>query len=238
MSDTKKPLSETHKLNISNKLKNAHAEGRHSGWLHINSDPLRMSWPEKSFKKLINKSVINDSYTIIYGFPIFKYCLDFAIIDLKIDIEIDGVQHIKSTEAIEHDRIRDEYLMQEGWKVYRISQKELYDSNIDTIKELSKFINTEKTYRKYDVEFILNQYKGYEPKYGTRDEYFTARRNEINEEMKPMILELTGSIIDFSKFGWVGKASKVLGIHPQKVNQWMKRHMLDFYEDCCYKRKA
>ena len=36
---------------------------------------------------------------------------------------------------------------------------------------------------------------------------------------------LVNSGIDFSKFGWVNKASIIIGITPQKVNSWMKRNM-------------
>lgn len=54
------------------------------------------------------------------------------------------------------------------------------------------------------------------------------------EPYKELVLK---SDIDFSKFGWVGKVSKILGITPQKVNNWMKRNMNTFYEENCYKRK-
>lgn len=53
------------------------------------------------------------------------------------------------------------------------------------------------------------------------------------EEIKQKLLH---SDIDFSKFGWVGKASTIIGITPQKVNQWMKRNMLEFYNEKCFKR--
>jgi len=55
-----------------------------------------------------------------------KYCLDFAYVDEqgKRGIEIDGGQHLLP-EAIEHDRIRDEWLTKQGWIIYRIPVKKL-----------------------------------------------------------------------------------------------------------------
>lgn len=61
-------------------------------------------------------------------------------------------------------------------------------------------------------------------------------KNKKQQEIKDICQKLLDSNIDFSKFGWVGKASKIIGITPQKVNQWMKRNMLEFYNDKCFKR--
>ena len=49
--------------------------------------------------------------------------------------------------------------------------------------------------------------------------------------------DILNSDIDFSKSGWVSKASKIIGITPQAVSKWMKRNMPDFYEEKCFKRK-
>ena len=47
---------------------------------------------------------------------------------------------------------------------------------------------------------------------------------------------IRNSGVDFTKYGWVKKISELLGISQQKVVPWMKRHMLDFYNEVCYKR--
>ena len=49
---------------------------------------------------------------------------------------------------------------------------------------------------------------------------------------------VTESGIDFPKFGWVRKVAEILDISPQKVNNWMKRHLPEFYEKECFKRKS
>lgn len=49
--------------------------------------------------------------------------------------------------------------------------------------------------------------------------------------------QLLESGIDFSKFGWVEKASKIIGISTQKVGTWMFNHNRDFFQTQCFRRK-
>lgn len=50
-----------------------------------------------------------------------KYYLDVAVPELKLNFEYDGFYWHSFPEAIERDRIRDEYLKSLGWKVFRYS---------------------------------------------------------------------------------------------------------------------
>jgi len=229
-----KILSIEHKASISKALKKAHENGNHPGWSHINSDKKRMSRPEKTFNAILNEDEFFNQFTIKYGLSVGKYFLDFALIDRKIDIEIDGVQHLRSAQAIKHDLIRDEYLTSLGWRVYRISVKEFTDFSY-MILNLKKFILSMENYRKYDTNTVLNEYKK-SNKYGTRKDYSKAIKLKNDKLAEPIIKELLSSDIDFSKFGWVNQASKIIGISAPKVNQWMKRHMLDFYNSNCFQR--
>lgn len=61
--------------------------------------------------------------------------------------------------------------------------------------------------------------------------------NRDSELIRNQIETLKNSGIDFTKYGWVTQASKILEIEPQKVGGWMQRNMPDFYGDKCYKRK-
>lgn len=47
--------------------------------------------------------------------PVEPYIADFACLKAKLIIELDGSQHAEN----EHDRQRDEYLREKGWKVLR-----------------------------------------------------------------------------------------------------------------------
>lgn len=45
-----------------------------------------------------------------------------------------------------------------------------------------------------------------------------------NDRALLIVHDLKKSDIDFSTWGWVQKASGVIGIKPQKVRQWLQRH--------------
>lgn len=64
----------------------------------------------------------------------YKAVIDFAFIDLKIGIEIDGDVHLTNQAVKEKDRIRDEGLRERGWHILRFSNERI-DSDIDAVIE-------------------------------------------------------------------------------------------------------
>lgn len=97
------------------------------------------SYPERYWKKIFDKFGIK--YTEQYQIHIYQ--LDFALIDAKIDIEIDGEQHYLDERIVESDKRRNKYLENLGWKIIRIrwsNYKKLVDKQdrrqyIDTLIE-------------------------------------------------------------------------------------------------------
>jgi Zn finger protein HypA/HybF involved in hydrogenase expression len=77
----------------------------------------------------------------------------------------------------------------------------------------------------------------YVKKHNTIVDYWDDKKDNWNNEQQKYIKLVTNSGIDFSKFGWVTKLSKIINQKPQKVNKWMERIMPDFYKGC-YKRKC
>lgn len=70
-----------------------------------------------------------------------KYFIDFAINSKNIALEIDGKQHLQK-ERMESDKLKDEFLKSNGWKVYRIQWKSI-NSEIGKSyikKEINKFL--------------------------------------------------------------------------------------------------
>lgn len=229
-------LSPEHKKAISKGLKKAHKKGNHPGWKHVNENA-RMSYPELYFRRILIRNNFYENYTIREHHSFGKYFLDFAIIDLKIDIEIDGQQHFRTEEAREHDIKRDEYLEENGWVVYRIAWLELFHSEEPIIKNFLEWFEIPCKSRKYDIKEVLS-YKQRKPIYGTREDYTKARKKETEDKYSMLLYKAIYSGVDFEKFGWVQQVSKITGIKPQKVSFWMKRICPDFYEDRCFKRKA
>ena len=228
-------LSVEHKKAISESLKLAHKEKRHPGWLNANRN--NKSYPEKLFEKIAKAKGLFDRFDIIDQFPFHGYFFDYAIIDCAIDVEIDGVQHYRTIESIEHDRIRDEFTLNEGWKVYRISAKELKDNPELEVDKLIEFLDSESKYRIYDRESLKKHFTKYTPKYGNRELYGKAKTKQYEEGNLKYISLVLESNIDFSKFGWVGKVSKIINQKPGKVKSWMLRFMPEFYDTQCFKKK-
>lgn len=138
---------------IREKLRNAQLErvanGTHKGWMSRNIE----SYPEKFFKKVLennnieyefNKTISKRSLGIDDD---SNYFLDFYIKNKNIDLEIDGKQH-KIEEREEHDIERDNYLINSGYKIYRIEWK-----NINTEKG--------KKYIKNEINKFLEYYNGF-----------------------------------------------------------------------------
>ena len=214
------------KEKISNTMKKLHLEGKLQGWT-INKDVDRRSYPEKWFiKNVLDKYDLYNKHTIKEKMSFHKYFLDFAIVDMKIDIEIDGQQHFRSIKTIEYDKSRDQFLINEGWRVCRIAWLELKNNPSDVIDNFLNWINKDFSYRKYDANEVLNMIKSKKPAFGNRTKYFENVIEKSYEKYKPIMETIENSNIDFSKYGWVKEVSSLTGIKQQKVSKWMKRYML------------
>lgn len=73
-------------------------------------------------------------YLVVTGTQSKHYRLDFAHLEKKIDVEIDGSSH-RRHDRKERDAIRDEYFQSRGWTVMRFSEKEAKE-NPDRIKQV------------------------------------------------------------------------------------------------------
>lgn len=75
-------------------------------------------------------------------YRILNYELDFADIEFKIDLEIDGDQHFVDKRIIEHDKQRNQKLIELGWTIYRVRWSEFQKQSFEQKKFLiSSIIN-------------------------------------------------------------------------------------------------
>ena len=159
MGKLKDILKETERRKkISKKMKYNFENGLIKGWV-INSSKDRRSYPEKFFIKVFENNNLYKTFTIEEKFSYGKYFIDFLFIDIKLVVEIDGSQHYRTKEAIEHDRIRDEFFINEGFKIYRVKWTDVIKNSKSEIDEFLKFIENieNETVRKYSIEDIVNK---------------------------------------------------------------------------------
>lgn len=90
--------------------------------------------------------IVLDTNNLVYEeqYQIGPYQLDFAFLDLKIDLEIDGDQHHLDPRVVESDKRRNKYLEDLGWHIIRIKWSDY------------KKIADKKSY----VNMIINQLNG------------------------------------------------------------------------------
>lgn len=231
-------ISNQTRRKISESMKKAHEEGRawNIGKSRWNNEP---SYPEKFFMKVIENEFNDKKHEREYN--VGKYSIDFAWIDKKLAIEIDGAQH-KKEEYRERDAKKDKLLIENGWKVLRIDWDNMVNDTKTWIKIAKDFVDNQvdhlillKDIKGESLDFLLlKQLLGISFKKDSigRNLYIDSK---IIEKQKELI---GNSNIDFSKTGWVQEVSKILQITPQKVTNWMKRNMYDFWEEKCFKRKS
>jgi very-short-patch-repair endonuclease/transposase len=217
------PLTIEQKKNLSLKLKEAHASGRHPGWKFINLDKDRRSYPEKVFIDQLQFYKINERYKIEEKFPFSKYVLDFVIKDLKVNIEIDGSQHFKDSKSILHDRERDQFLIDNEWKVYRISWQEMMSNLSLVISNLDKWLSSlsNNSSRFYDTNDLI--FKKTKKLKKERKLKFYVSKEELEVLINSNPVEKVANIFNVSS-GTIRKRCKKLGIPIPKFpgGYWLK----------------
>jgi len=218
---TRKSLTEETRKNLSIKLKLAHKEGRawNIGMSRWNNKP---SYPESFFMKVIENEFEDKNYKKEFNVGI--YSIDFAWIHKKIAIEIDGKQH-EDIIVKNRDEKKNKFLIENGWKLLRIKWIDMYRQPNDYINQARQFVNS---YQIISVDklFLTN-----------KEEIIYNKRKLKKEKINKKINLIKNSNINFSKFGWVNEVAKLLNMKTQHINKWMKRHMLNFYSEKCFRRK-
>lgn len=110
-------------------------EDRFKGWMSRS----QISYAEQFWIKVLN----NNNISFIHEYKVDKYFLDFYIEKngKKLDLEIDGKQHLYP-ERVEADIIRDIFLKERGYIVYRIPWNKMHnDEDCKITKEkINKFL--------------------------------------------------------------------------------------------------
>lgn len=160
------------------------------------------------------------------------YSIDIAFPDKKIGIEVNGSQHYNRDKSLkEYYENRKKSIEKEGWRLFDIHYSKIYNKKF--IDDFIKQIRNNFSLGSIDYSFYIKP-----SKHKMRQDHINNLMELNAEKNKSKIKIVLNSGIDFSKFGWVSKLSKLINIIPQKCNQWMKKYMLDFYTEKCFKRKV
>lgn len=129
--------TEEQKKAISESMKRAHSEGRahNIGECRWNNEH---SWPEKWFIQVIENEFEDKNYKC--EVPFHRFALDFAWIEKKRCIEIDGNYHEKEDQCL-RDIEKDKLLKEEGWEILRMPWKKVFKDTKTWIKIAKDFID-------------------------------------------------------------------------------------------------
>ena len=159
------------------------------------------------------------------------FSIDIAFPDIKLGIEINGNQHYNADGTLsQYYQERHDLIVESGWTLIEVHYSSCF--NFENLERIFN-IGEQPDYSEY---FKIKLERDSKNKIDSLPRGVKAKqKNDIKwEPFKELVLN---SGIDFSKFGWVGKVSKILNTPSQKVNGWMKRYLPEFYENNCFKRK-
>lgn len=178
------------------------------------------SYPEKYFENILSKS--NLKYERYYRISLYE--LDFAFLDKKIDLEIDGNQHDEDDRIKSSDLKRDQFMIDNGWEVIRISwrkyQKLESDDKINYISKLIDYINNKKsmpTIMEVDNLCPICGKKKYKESKYCRD---CAGYKQRKIKNRPTLEKL---IDDIEELGYEGTARKY-GVSSNNIRKWIKKY--------------
>lgn len=81
-----------------------------------------------------------------------NYILDFACIDLKLSIEVDGGQH---SEMQSQDNLRTAWLETQGWKVLRFGNNEVLQNIEGVLEQVYNELSNKSDAKKIDRSTVL-----------------------------------------------------------------------------------
>lgn len=176
------------------------------------------SYPEKVFREYLEK---NDIKGWVQEFQFKQYSFDFAFPEYKLDVEIDGKTHLDE-KVIEKDRIRDEKAKSEGWKVIRITAKEVADNVYECVNRVLAQLGEKQI--EVPEEFLhakmLKHLKQVEKE---------QKKTSIVEKEKSDLIKAIDSI-DLTKRNWASEVGKLLNRTPGYIKKITKKYLPEVFE--------
>lgn len=217
LSHKKHPDSFKHSEESKEKIRKAHIE-----WMKNNPEKTawrlkNMSYPEKCFKKILEDNGLDKKYLIHREYSVFPYFIDFAFVDEKLAVEIDGSQHLEEDRK-RKDEEKDKLLRSKGWRIIRIAASEVTHNGTKALSSLLEMLgNTEKEYEK--VGILTPHKKKYEKVFRGEDGYTEKEKMRAFNQRKvvrPSKEELE-KLIKSESFRSIGK---IYGVSDTAVKKW------------------
>lgn len=191
------------------------------------------SYPEKCFISFLKEKRYDTKYYIEREYPVFPYYIDFAFVNEKLAVEIDGSQHLEENRK-EKDLKKDSVLLSNGWKILRITEKIVktdWDIIEKKLNELLVDVNI-----KYERVGLLTHRKLTKTReerdeYGRTEKQNTCFLSYRVVKDRPNKKELFGLLKQYKNFVEVGKMFNVSDNAIRKWCKWYKiPHSIKYYK--------
>lgn len=183
-----------------------------------------MSYPEKCFKKILEDNGLDKKYLIYREYSVFPYFIDFAFINEKLAVEIDGSQHLEEDRK-RRDEEKDELLTSNGWRVLRISATEVTHDGARALDALIKMLGN--TNIKSSIVGILKAPKTRQKAVRGEDGLTDKQRENAFKQRKvkrPSKEELF-EIVKTKSFTTIANE---YGVSDKAVSKWCKQYGLPY----------
>lgn len=186
-----------------------------------------MSYPEKLFQNLVEKNELAKKYDIVREYSFFPFFIDFAFVNIKLAVEIDGSQHWKKQSKIESDKKKDELLISNDWKIYRIPEflikKQFEQVEKDLLIYLQTFDEQPKlfTFSKKIIEYEeLKKYKKLQ-----RQQLRQLSNNSREQLKQQWLIRRLNDVKQVGKQrGYVSELSKLWNVSHSQVRRFLLKY--------------
>jgi very-short-patch-repair endonuclease len=205
--ETKKKISERRKAYLA---------------LHPEKVPYRLNHSSKrSMPELIFEKALVD-YGFVKGVdfqsehPMSLYQYDFAFLEQRIDIEIDGGTHT-SDKVVEIDKRRDQWSLERGWRILRLTASEVLKDVNACLNKLLEMLSLPL------LEVKVDESKKYHCKCGTEIHFranrckscYASSRRKVERPTKEVLLA------QVEELGYVATGKKY-GVSNVAIVKWLK----------------
>lgn len=203
----------------------------------------KQTYIEKIFSDIVKRNNLSEKFDIVTEYSVFPYYLDFAFLNIKLDVEIDGSQHIFYERQRNIDIKRNEALILLGWKVYRIPGFKLKNEFEETEKLFLEYLDSFDIQPKlYSFPETIIEYQKIKElkekeKITQRQEQKIKKKIEnINEKKKK--LELLLKDIDVTKRGWLTNLSKRIKMSRTNIRRFLRLNFPEIDKQTYFKPRT
>jgi very-short-patch-repair endonuclease len=192
-----------------------------------------MSYPEKIFKNALELKGFNKTYLIVREFSVFPYFIDFAFVNEKLAVEIDGSQHLAEDRHFS-DIKKDKILNENEWTVYRATANQVKFSINEVLNEITDILKnkyTKKTVLQCGiVEYLSKSKINKKLKENERLKNNGYTIKQIESHLKQRKIERPDYITlcdNIEKLGYSATGRKY-GVSDNTIRKWRKNYENDF----------